>query len=129
MARERGPPDFDIDDARDSGHFDQLPDYAIERRRGSKVQTSWLTTVGLVASLIIQVGALAWYGGRLEQRVTSAETANERQDRDNQRLADAIREIAAENNRQAQTIAGTNVAYLDIVRRLQSIETKLDARR
>jgi len=127
MARERGPNDF-VEDARNHGDFDRLPDYAIERRRG-KPQASWLTTVGLVASLIIQVGALAWYGGRLEQRVTSAETANERQDRDNQRLADSIREIAAENNRQAQTIAGTNASYLDIVRRLQSIEEKLDHRR
>lgn len=117
MTSERGPSDF-VEAARNRGDFDRLPEdgYAVERRR-TRDSSSW-TRTGVVATIILQVGALAWYGGRLEQRVTN-------NDRDIQNLFNTVRELSNENNRQAQTIAGTNVAYLDIVRRLESMDRKL----
>lgn len=119
MPAERGASDF-AEVARGRGDFDRLPDaeYGIEHRR-SRDHSGW-TKAGVIATIVIQVGALAWYGGRLEQRVTN-------NDRDIQNLINSVRELSNENNRQAQLIAGNNVAYQDIIRRLESIDRTMSS--
>lgn len=111
---------------------DQIYDYAhimrpskIRLRRSKEPdnrRTAWLA----VGSLALQLGAIAWMGGRLEQRVTEQGT------RLDQQAAD-IKEAGRDLSKQASTISAANATYAQILSRLDAsdaratrIETKID---
>lgn len=90
--------------------------------RTAKPGTNWLAVVVAVASLITQIGVVILWGGRIDARMGTAEKALDKHDI-------LIREIGTSNAKQDTSIASNQVAYADIIRRLDSIERKLDDRR
>jgi hypothetical protein len=108
VSHERGPEDYPEDGA------------GIWRKR-SPVGANRINVAMAVGTLLIQACGLAWYGGRLEQRVANHQSLIDKQD---QELKELRRDIGTQGN----SIAATNVAYADILRRLDSIDRKLDRR-
>jgi hypothetical protein len=110
------PDDFDLEQAKERG-FDRV----VSRRRDRHPTPNWLAIAVAVVSIIVQVGTLTWYGGRLSQRVDTLEAIQLEQ-----RQRDAS--LAEDNGRQNVTLGIIGQQYGDISRRLGSIEQKLDQR-
>lgn len=91
----------------------------VEKRR---VRPDWLAVAVAVLSMLTTLGSWAWWGGKLEQRVTTNEQNMVKQEQ-------RISELARENAAQANSIATTSAQYADIIRRLDGIERKLDRER
>lgn len=108
MGRDRGPDDYEHDDW---SLFHWRP----------VVRANLLTVIVAVVSLGGQLVAIAWYGGSLEQKV-----ANNQKTLDDH--AKELKELRRDVGTQGNSIAATNVAYADILRRLDSIDRKLDRR-
>lgn len=80
-----------------------------------------VTLVACIVSLISQVGLIAWWGGRIDQRLAINEKGDEKRDA-------LIEQIQRDNARQDSFIASSNAQYTEIMRRLDAIDRKLDAR-
>jgi len=107
--------DFDLEQAKRRG-FDNI----VSRRR-DRPSPNWLAIAVAILSIIVQVGTLTWYGGRLSQRVDTLEALQLEQ-----RQRDAS--LAEDNGRQNVTLGIIGQQYGDISRRLGNIEQKLDKR-
>lgn len=109
---ERGPdPDYESD-------WDEP---VIERRKPMVKRPDWLAVGVAVLSIVTTLGAWAWWGGRLAQRVDTIE-ADRKEDR--RELA----EIRRENSKQDIVISVTGQQYTEVIRRLDGIDRKLDKR-
>lgn len=113
--RDRGPDDYEHDD------------WSVLHWR-PVVRANLLTVIVAVVSLGGQLTAIAWYGGRLEQKVTNNTQTIDKQDLRFARQEQELKELRREIGTQGNAIAATNVAYADILRRLDSIDRKLDRR-
>ena len=113
----------------DDGMYDyaHIPRHRLVRRRSNPGQGgNRLTAVVAVGSLLLQLAAIAWTGGRLEQRVTE-------HDKQLGQQAQEIKELNKDISQQSSVLAATNATYVEILRRLESgdsrdtrIETKID---
>jgi hypothetical protein len=92
----------------------------VERRRPA-VLSNKLAVIVAGVSILGNVATVFWWSGRIDQRLTSNENADEKRDA-------RIHQITVDNARQDSFIAASNVQYAEIMRRLQSIENKLDQR-
>ena len=88
--------------------------------------TNWLAVSVAVVSLGTQIGVLVVWGGRIHERVGTVEKTV---DKYGNRITDVERENAKQDTAIASDQRASKVAYEDIIRRLASIETKLDNRR
>jgi hypothetical protein len=107
--------DFDLEQAKRRGF-----DHIVSRRR-DRPNPNWLAITVAVISIVVQVGTLTWYGGRLSQRVDTLEAVQLEQ-----RQRDAS--LTEDNGRQNVTLGIIGQQYGDISRRLGNIEQKLDKR-
>lgn len=85
------------------------------------MQANHLTVAVAIISLAGQGAAIAWYGGRLEQQVATQQKSIDAH-------AQEIKELRRDIGNQSNAIAATNVAYADIIRRLETIDRKIDRR-
>jgi hypothetical protein len=108
--------EFNLEQAKRQG-FDRA-DRVVSRSR-ERTTPNWLAICVAVLSIVVQVGTLAWYGGRISQRVDNLEAVQVEQ-----RQRDA--NLAEDNGRQNVTLGIIGQQYGDISRRLSSIESKLD---
>jgi hypothetical protein len=92
----------------------------VERRRPSMLSNKLAVIVAGV-SILGNVITVAWWSGRIDQRLTTNENDDEKRDA-------RLHQIGMDNARQDSFIAASNVQYAEIMRRLQSIESKLDRR-
>ncbi len=104
---DRGPQDYE-----------EYPQIRIQR---PAKRHDWLAIGAFIASVAINVGSIAWWGGRIDQRVEGSERWNVAQDMQ-------IQELRRDVARHDSAIAANNVAYSEIMRRLENIERKLDQR-
>jgi hypothetical protein len=93
----------------------------VERRRPA-VLSNKLAVIVAGLSILGNVATVFWWSGRIDQRLTANEIIDEKQDV-------RIHQLAVDNARQDSFIAASNVQYAEIMRRLGSIEDKLDRRR
>lgn len=93
----------------------------IELRRPASNMAGKLPMVVAALSILGNVATVFWWGGRLDQRVTSNERTDEKRD-------ERLHQITVDNARQDSFIAASNVQYSEIMRRLDAIDRKLDAR-
>lgn len=115
MDRHRGPDDYAHED------------WSILRWR-PVVRANVLTVIVAVASLVGQLVAISWLGGRLEQKVTNNTASLDKHDDRFAKQEQELKELRRDLGTQGNSIAATNVAYADILRRLDSIDRKLDRR-
>jgi hypothetical protein len=109
---DRGPdPDYE------SGWYEPV----VQIRKPMVKRPDWLAVGVAVLSILTTLGAWAWWGGRLAQRVDSME--QERKE-DRRELA----EIRRENSKQDVAISVTGQQYTEVIRRLDGIDRKLDKR-
>jgi hypothetical protein len=108
--------EFDMERARRS-EFDNP---GIHRRR-RRPHTNWLAISTALFAVVFQVGTLLYYGGRLTQRVDTLEALLMEQRQREASLSD-------DNSRQNVSLGAIGQQYVDISRRLESIERKLDSR-
>jgi hypothetical protein len=92
-----------------------------ERRRPVRNVSNKVALVVAGLSILGNVATVFWWSGRIDQRVTSNEQDDEKQD-------SKIAQLGLDNARQDSFIAASNVQYAEIMRRLDSIEGKLDRR-
>lgn len=115
-AESNGEEEFDLQEAR-RHQFDPV----VSRRREKPHSPNWLAILVAVTSLVVQIGAFFWYGGRLSQRVDTIEAVLvEGRQRDSALVDD--------NGRQNVTLGIIGQQYGEINRRLDGIERKLDQR-
>lgn len=81
----------------------------------------WLAVAVATLSIITQVGAWMWWGGRLSQRVDTLEDNQKHQE-------ERLNEFGRDNAKQDTALGVTGQQYADIIRRLDGIERKLDKR-
>lgn len=92
----------------------------IERRRPANLSNK-LAVIVAGLSILGNVVTVSWWSGRIDQRLTT----NEQDDKERNAR---IHQLGVDNARQDSFIAASNVQYAEIMRRLQSIENKLDRR-
>lgn len=109
-----------MDDGTAAELRDEMDDAYIERRRPATLSNKLAIIVAGV-SILGNVATVFWWSGRIDQRLTSNENSDEKRDA-------RIHQISVDNARQDSFIAASNVQYSEIMRRLDSIERKLDAR-
>jgi hypothetical protein len=97
-----------------------MDDAYIERRRPATLSNKLAAIVAGV-SILGNVITVAWWSGRIDQQLTLNEQNDEKRDA-------RIHQITVDNARQDSFIAASNVQYAEIMRRLESIERKLDSR-
>lgn len=101
------------------GYYDPSEE-VITRKRMIK-RPDWLAVGVAALSIVTQVGAWMWWGGRLSQRVDTLEVNQQRQ-------GDQLNEFSRDNAKQDTALGVTGQQYADIIRRLDGIERKLDKR-
>lgn len=108
----------DIDDERFDYVHVRRP--GIFRRRSTPEKPgNGLAVAVAVGSLLLQLGSIAWTGGRLEERVS-------RHDKDLAEQAGEIKEIRGDVTKQATVISAANATYAEILRRLDAIDGRFD---
>jgi cell division protein FtsB len=81
----------------------------------------WLAVGVSVVSIVTTLGAWAWWGGKLSQRVETLEAVQQRQE-------ERLNEYSRDNTKQDIALGVTGQQYADIIRRLGEIDRKLDKR-
>lgn len=109
-----------MDDGTSAGLRDEVEEAYVERRRPATLSNRLAVIVAGV-SILGNVATVFWWSGRIDQRLSSNENNDEKRDA-------RIHQITVDNARQDSFIAASNVQYAEIMRRLQSIEDKLDRR-
>src|SRR6185503_5577308 len=97
--------EFDLEQAKRRG-FDSI----VSRRR-DRPTANWLAIAVAIISIIVQVGTVAWYGGRFSQRLDTVEAFQVEQRQRDTALSD-------DNSRQNVTLGIIGQQYGDISRRL-----------
>jgi hypothetical protein len=92
----------------------------------TKHSVNWIAVGASVISMAGSIGTVVLWGGRIDARVESTEKDVEKHER---RITDTERENAKQDTAIASAQVASKIAYEDIIRRLASIETKLDNRR
>lgn len=90
-----------------------------KRTEGPEKPGNGLAISVAVGSLLLQILAIAWTGGRLEERVT-------RHDKQLDGQAQDIKELNQTLSKQASVLSATNATYAEILRRLDSIDGRFD---
>jgi hypothetical protein len=116
----------ETDDERHDYVHIKPPRIQIRRERSAERPNNRLAVGVAIGSLLLQLGAIAWTGGRLEQ-------SNIQQDKALDQHAAEIKEVRADVAQHASVLSATNATYAEILRRLESgdqratrIETKID---
>lgn len=81
----------------------------------------WLAVGVAMLSIITTLGAWAWWGGKLSQRVDTIEASQARQE-------ERLNEFTRDNAKQDIALGVTGQQYADIIRRLDRLDAKLDKR-